>query len=51
MSQGFKKFLEIIVQKKASDFFITAGRPPSIKVENELVDLAADNFQPEMTMS
>lgn len=51
MSQDFKKFLEIMVQKQASDFFITAGRPPSIKVENELVDLSADNFQPEMTMA
>jgi len=40
-----------MVQKQASDFFITAGRPPSIKVENELVDLSADNFQPEMTMA
>ncbi len=51
MSQDFKKFLEIMVQKQASDFFITAGRPPSIKVENELVDLSADDFQPEMTMA
>ena len=51
MSQDFKKFLEIMVQKQASDFFITAGRPPSIKVENELVALSADNFQPEMTMA
>jgi len=50
MSQDFKKFLEIMVEKKASDFFVTAGRPPSIKVENELVDLSTDNFQSEMTM-
>ena len=51
MSQDFKNFLEIMVAKKASDFFVTVGRPPSIKVENELVDLSADNFEPEMTMA
>ena len=51
MSRDFKNFLEIMVAKKASDFFVTVGRPPSIKVENELVDLSADNFEPEMTMA
>ncbi|HIG07089.1 MAG: PilT/PilU family type 4a pilus ATPase [Methylococcales bacterium] len=51
MSQDLKHLLEIMVQKKASDFFITAGRPPAIKVENELVDLSDNKFQSEMTMA
>ena len=27
----FKALLELMVQKKASDLFITAGRPPTMK--------------------
>ena len=45
------ELLTFSVQQKASDFFITAGRPPSIKVENELVDLSDHGFESEMTMA
>ena len=32
----FKALLALMVQKKASDLFITAGRAPTIKVDGTL---------------
>lgn len=34
----FKALLTLMVQQKASDLFITAGRPPSIKVNGKLIE-------------
>ncbi|NOT13912.1 MAG: PilT/PilU family type 4a pilus ATPase [Methylococcaceae bacterium] len=36
----FKALLALMVQKKASDLFVTAGRPPTIKVDGTLVELS-----------
>jgi len=36
----FKPLLEIMVQQKASDLFITTGRPPTIKVDGKLIELS-----------
>lgn len=36
----FKALLTLMTQRKASDLFITAGRPPCIKVDGALVDLS-----------
>jgi len=35
---NFNALFTIMAQKKASDLFITAGRAPSIKVDNELIE-------------
>jgi twitching motility protein PilU len=36
----FKALLIMMSQKKASDLFITAGRPPCIKVDGSLIDIS-----------
>lgn len=36
----FKALLTLMTQRKASDLFITSGRPPCIKVDGALVDLS-----------
>jgi twitching motility protein PilU len=36
----FKPLLELMVQRKASDFFITAGREPSMKVDGAIVEVS-----------
>lgn len=36
----FKALLVMMSQKKASDLFITAGRPPCIKVDGTLIDIS-----------
>jgi twitching motility protein PilU len=36
----FKALLILMTQRKASDLFITAGRPPCIKVDGTLVDIS-----------
>lgn len=35
-----RPFLKVIVERKASDLFITAGFPPSAKIDGELRPLA-----------
>jgi twitching motility protein PilU len=36
----FKALLVLMCQKKASDLFITAGRPPSLKVDGVITDIS-----------
>ncbi len=36
----FKGVLDLMVKRKASDLFITAGRAPSIKVDGELMEIS-----------
>ncbi len=36
----FNELLNVVVEKKASDLFITAGRPPAIKVHGRMIDLS-----------
>ncbi len=46
----FKALLSLMVQEKASDLFITAGRPPTIKVNGKLVDLSKTKLTEEQAM-
>lgn len=43
------KLLKIMVEKGASDLFITAGVPPSIKVHGKLVPVTTSPLSPEKT--
>jgi twitching motility protein PilU len=43
----FDKLLRLMVEKTASDLFITAGMPPSIKVHGKIVPVTKQAFSPE----
>ncbi len=36
----FDKLLELMCKEKASDLFITDGRPPTLKINGTLVDVS-----------
>lgn len=36
----FKALLALMVEKKASDLFITAGKPPSMKIDGQVVEVS-----------
>ena len=42
--------LELMVKKKASDLFITAGRAPTIKVDGDLVEISKQILSPEQSL-
>jgi len=46
----FKALLALMVQKKASDLFITAGRAPTLKVDGSMVEVAKTPLTPEQSM-
>ena len=43
----FSDLLKLMIQKKASDLFITAGVPPSIKVDGKVVPVTKQPLTPE----
>ncbi|RMF19640.1 MAG: PilT/PilU family type 4a pilus ATPase [Gammaproteobacteria bacterium] len=45
----FDKLLKIMVEKGASDLFITAGVPPSIKVHGRMIPVTKSPLSPEQT--
>ncbi|MGJ8686378.1 MAG: PilT/PilU family type 4a pilus ATPase [Spongiibacteraceae bacterium] len=45
----FEKLLKVMRDKGASDLFISAGVPPSVKVNGEVVPLSSTAFSPEQT--
>ncbi|MGI0118840.1 PilT/PilU family type 4a pilus ATPase [Zooshikella sp. RANM57] len=45
----FEKLLRVMVEKAASDLFITAGIPPSIKVHGRIVPVTKTAMSPEKT--
>jgi twitching motility protein PilU len=45
----FEKLLRLLVEKGASDLFITAGVPPSMKVNGKLVPITKTPMSPEQT--
>lgn len=45
----FEDLLKIVVQKGGSDLFITAGVPPSAKINGKVVPLTKSPLSPEMT--
>ncbi|MGR9012750.1 MAG: PilT/PilU family type 4a pilus ATPase [Gammaproteobacteria bacterium] len=46
----FKALLALMVQKKASDLFITAGRAPTIKVDGNLIEVSKIPLTAEQTL-
>jgi Tfp pilus assembly ATPase PilU len=45
----FEDLLKIMVQKGGSDMFITAGVPPSVKLNGKVVPITKTPLSPEMT--
>lgn len=45
----FEKLLRLMVEKEASDMFITAGVPPSIKVHGKVLPVTTKPLSPEKT--
>jgi twitching motility protein PilU len=45
-----RPFLKVMVDRKASDLFITAGFPPSAKVDGEVRPLGENPFTPEQSL-
>ncbi|WXL25361.1 PilT/PilU family type 4a pilus ATPase [Ectopseudomonas mendocina] len=45
----FEKLLRLMVEKSASDLFITAGVPPSMKVNGKLIPITKTPMSPEQT--
>jgi twitching motility protein PilU len=45
----FKTLLTLMVDKKASDLFITAGRAATIKVDGKLIEVSKTPLSPEQT--
>lgn len=43
----FDKLLKVVVEQGASDLFITAGLPPSIKVSGKLIPMSKTSLTPE----
>jgi len=43
----FTSFLKLMVHKKASDLFITAGIPPSIKVHGRISPITQSPLTPQ----
>ncbi len=43
----FNKVLKLMVQKKASDLFVIAGMPPSMKVDGRLVPISKSKLDPD----
>ncbi len=46
----FKALLALMVEKRASDLFITAGKPPSIKIDGKLVELSKNALTAEQSL-
>ena len=47
----FKALLALMVQKKASDLFITAGRAPTIKVDGAMQEVSKSALTPDQSMN
>ncbi len=47
----FNQLLDYMVEKKASDLFITAGRAPSLKVDGKMQELGKQSLTPEQSLS
>jgi len=49
MTMEFEKLLRLMVEKGGSDLFITAGVPPSMKVNGKIMPVSKTPMSPEMT--
>ena len=45
----FTDFLKLMIHKKASDLFITAGVPPSLKVDGKILPITKQSLTPEQS--
>lgn len=45
---SINKFLPLMVEKNASDLFITAGTAPSVKIDGQMVALGQDKLTPDL---
>jgi len=46
----FKLLLALMVEKKASDLFITAGKPPSMKIDGKVVEVSKSILTAEQSL-
>ncbi|TXL17381.1 type IV pili twitching motility protein PilT, partial [Methylococcaceae bacterium HT3] len=46
----FEKLLELMCTKKASDLFITAERPPALKVDGKIIDVSKTSLSEEQSL-
>jgi twitching motility protein PilU len=46
----FKALLALMVEKKASDLFITAGKPPSMKIDGKVIEVSKNMLNAEQSM-
>jgi len=47
----FKALLALMVEKKASDLFITAGKPPSMKVDGKVIEVSKNKLTAEQSLA
>ncbi|MDD5271946.1 MAG: PilT/PilU family type 4a pilus ATPase [Methylovulum sp.] len=47
----FNALLALMVQRKASDLFITAGRAPSMKIDGKLIEVSKTQLTPEQSLA
>ena len=43
----FDRLLKLVVEKGASDLFITAGKPPSLKINGKLYAASKNGLSPD----
>lgn len=46
----FNALLALMVEKRASDLFITAGKPPAMKIDGKIVEVSKNNLTPDQAM-
>jgi len=49
MQIELEKFLELLVERRGSDLFISTGVPPSVKIDGEITPLTDSPLNPEQT--
>lgn len=50
MENQFRALLALMVEKKASDLFITAGKPPCMKVDGKVVEISKNVLTADQSM-
>ncbi|MGR8930927.1 MAG: PilT/PilU family type 4a pilus ATPase [Gammaproteobacteria bacterium] len=51
MENSFKALLSLMVEKKASDLFITAGKPPCMKIDGKVVEVSKSILTPDQSIN
>jgi len=50
MENSFKALLTLMVEKKASDLFITAGKPPCLKIDGKVAEVSKNGLTADQSM-